>query len=72
MIVPFGFLTCFVVILAAQPVMEFGPKNLTVLDGQDATMTCRAAGAPVPNVTWIFNGKYQHCNTHTRHLIGTF
>ncbi|XP_076265168.1 sidekick cell adhesion molecule isoform X3 [Rhynchophorus ferrugineus] len=42
---------------SAQPVMEFGPKNLTVLDGQDATMTCRAAGAPVPNVTWIFNGE---------------
>ncbi|XP_060530016.1 protein sidekick isoform X3 [Cylas formicarius] len=40
---------------SAQPVMEFGPKNLTVLDGKDATLTCRAAGAPVPNITWIFN-----------------
>ncbi|XP_048522895.1 protein sidekick [Dendroctonus ponderosae] len=46
-----------VLILAAHPVMEFGPKNITVLDGKDATLTCRAAGAPLPNVTWIFNGK---------------
>ncbi|XP_030753162.1 protein sidekick isoform X1 [Sitophilus oryzae] len=41
----------------AQPVMETRPRNMTVLDGQDATLTCRAAGAPVPNVTWIFNGE---------------
>lgn len=42
---------------AAQPIMEFGPKNLTVLDGKDATLSCRAAGAPTPNTTWIINGK---------------
>lgn len=36
--------------------MEQGPKNVTVLDGKDATIICRAAGAPVPNVTWIYNG----------------
>lgn len=48
-------LICFCV-LAATPVMEFGPKNMTVLDGKDATLSCRAAGAPIPNVTWIYNG----------------
>jgi len=56
-----AFLTVFipsVAFLAAQPVMEYGPKNLTVLDGKDATLTCRAVGAPVPNTTWIFNGKF--------------
>lgn len=37
--------------------MEFGPRNLTVLDGKDATLSCRAAGAPLPNTTWIQNGK---------------
>ncbi|XP_015603138.1 protein sidekick isoform X3 [Cephus cinctus] len=37
------------------PVMEYGPKNLTVLDGQDANITCRAIAAPVPNITWIYN-----------------
>ncbi|KAK9695167.1 Immunoglobulin I-set domain [Popillia japonica] len=37
------------------PVMEVGPKNITVLDGKDATITCQAAGAPVPNITWIYN-----------------
>lgn len=37
--------------------MEVGPKNITVLDGKDATITCQAAGAPVPNITWIYNGK---------------
>ncbi|KAJ8914572.1 hypothetical protein NQ315_010036 [Exocentrus adspersus] len=41
----------------AQPVMEFGPQNMTVLDGKDATLSCRAAGAPIPNVTWIYNGE---------------
>lgn len=37
--------------------MEFGPKNMTVLDGKDATLSCRAAGAPIPNTTWIHNGE---------------
>lgn len=44
-------------ILAATPIMELGPQNITVLDGKDATLNCRAAGAPTPNVTWIYNGK---------------
>lgn len=38
--------------------MEVGPKNVSVLDGKDATITCQAAGAPIPNVTWIYNGKF--------------
>lgn len=41
---------------AAVPVMETPPQNVTVLDGKDATITCRAAGAPTPNVTWIYQG----------------
>ncbi|KAJ8966484.1 hypothetical protein NQ317_018469 [Molorchus minor] len=40
-----------------QPVLEFAPKNMTVLDGNDATLGCRAAGAPLPNTTWIYNGE---------------
>lgn len=38
--------------------MELGPSNITVLDGKDATMNCRAAGAPTPNITWVYNGKF--------------
>lgn len=38
------------------PVLEMPPENVTVLDGKDATISCRAAGAPIPNVTWIYNG----------------
>lgn len=38
--------------------METGPQNITVLDGKDATMTCRAIGAPNPNVTWVYNGNF--------------
>ncbi|CAG9585499.1 unnamed protein product [Danaus chrysippus] len=37
------------------PIMQTGPTNLTVLDGKDATISCRAIGAPTPNVTWYFN-----------------
>ncbi|KAG7208959.1 hypothetical protein KM043_015128 [Ampulex compressa] len=37
------------------PVMESGPQNLTVLDGKDATLMCRAIAAPIPNITWIYN-----------------
>lgn len=49
-------------ILAAVPVMDLGPQNLTVLDGKDATLNCRAVGAPTPNVTWIYNGKHLALN----------
>ncbi|XP_044271077.1 protein sidekick isoform X2 [Tribolium madens] len=41
----------------AGPVMELGPQNVTVLDGKDATLACRAVGAPTPNVTWIYKGE---------------
>ncbi|XP_076160330.1 sidekick cell adhesion molecule isoform X1 [Ptiloglossa arizonensis] len=37
------------------PVMENGPQNLTILDGKDATLTCNAVAAPIPNTTWIYN-----------------
>lgn len=43
-------------LLASIPVMELAPSNLTVLDGKDATIPCKAAGAPTPNITWYFNG----------------
>lgn len=37
--------------------MEQPPQNVTVLDGKDSIITCRAVGAPTPNITWIYNGK---------------
>ncbi|EDW06438.2 uncharacterized protein Dmoj_GI21512 [Drosophila mojavensis] len=37
------------------PIMEQPPQNVTALDGKDATISCRAAGAPNPNITWIYN-----------------
>lgn len=36
--------------------MENGPRDLTVLDGKDATLTCYAVAAPKPNITWYYNG----------------
>ncbi|XP_063972668.1 protein sidekick isoform X2 [Diachasmimorpha longicaudata] len=37
------------------PILETSPRNLTVLDGKDAMIVCRAVGAPIPNTTWILN-----------------
>ncbi|KAH9630731.1 hypothetical protein HF086_004022 [Spodoptera exigua] len=48
-------LTVCVWLVASPPIMQTPPNNLTVLDGKDATITCRAVGAPTPNVTWYFN-----------------
>lgn len=42
---------------ASGPVMENGPQNQTILDGKDTTLTCNAVAAPIPNTTWIYNGK---------------
>lgn len=41
---------------ASAPIMEVPPQNITVLDGKDAVLTCRVAGAPIPNTTWIYEG----------------
>jgi protein sidekick len=38
--------------------MQTFPQNITSLDGKDVTFSCVALGAPLPNVTWIFNGKF--------------
>ncbi|KAK7082429.1 Protein sidekick-2 [Halocaridina rubra] len=53
------------------PVMVVAPENRTALDGQDATISCRAEGAPRPNITWFLhdnvelveNGHYQILNS---------
>ncbi|XP_050687397.1 protein sidekick-like isoform X4 [Eriocheir sinensis] len=37
------------------PQVRVAPENMTVLDGQDATIRCQADGAPQPNITWFFN-----------------
>ncbi|XP_050310715.1 protein sidekick isoform X2 [Anthonomus grandis grandis] len=64
-------LSTWIRVKTAQPVMEFGPRNLTVLDGKDATLTCRAAGAPVPNVTWILNGEEKIATTSRVQILET-
>ncbi|KAM7347891.1 sidekick cell adhesion molecule isoform 3-T3 [Cochliomyia hominivorax] len=40
---------------SSAPVLEQPPQNVTALDGKDATISCRAIGAPNPNITWIYN-----------------
>lgn len=54
--------------------MEQSPKNVTVLDGKDATIVCRAVGAPLPNITWTFgNGKiYYKIHLNLEHLLSWF
>ncbi|CAG9821930.1 unnamed protein product, partial [Phaedon cochleariae] len=58
-------LSTWLKVKTAQPVMEYGPSNITVLDGKDATLACRAVGAPVPNTTWVHNGE-QEVETSSR------
>ncbi|XP_055842932.1 protein sidekick isoform X9 [Episyrphus balteatus] len=41
------------------PIMEQPPLNVTALDGKDATISCRAVGAPNPNITWVYNVRTQ-------------
>lgn len=52
----------FLKIKASKPMLEQSPENSTVLDGKDAIISCRAVGAPAPNITWMYNGKYDLCN----------
>nr|CAD7457346.1 unnamed protein product [Timema tahoe] len=40
------------------PVMETPPQNITILDGKDATLACRAVGAPTPNITWTYQSEF--------------
>ncbi|XP_050099535.1 protein sidekick isoform X2 [Anopheles aquasalis] len=42
----------------SMPIMEVPPANQTVLDGKDATISCRAIAAPTPNITWLYNDTY--------------
>lgn len=56
--------------LASTPIMEQSPKNVTVLDGKDATIVCRAIGAPQPNVTWTYNGKISIYIGFCMHFMG--
>lgn len=48
---------------ASTPILEQAPENVTVLDGKDATIQCRAVGAPTPNITWIYNGELKQQET---------
>lgn len=52
------------VFAASSPVMEKFPVNVTSLDGQDVTFTCNAIGSPIPNTTWIFNGREMNKEFH--------
>lgn len=42
--------------------------NVTILDGKDAIMSCGAVGAPTPNVTWYYKGRYQTGNSMRNHV----
>uniref|UniRef100_A0A6P7F6S0 Protein sidekick n=1 Tax=Diabrotica virgifera virgifera TaxID=50390 RepID=A0A6P7F6S0_DIAVI len=56
---------------SSQPIMEFGPTNMTVLDGKDATLTCRAVGAPIPNTTWVHNGEKEVATSSRVQILDT-
>ncbi|XP_022702332.1 protein sax-3-like [Varroa jacobsoni] len=39
------------------PVIELGPVNQTIPEGQPATLPCETSGLPRPEVQWFFNNK---------------
>jgi hypothetical protein len=59
---------------ASSPTIQKFPENITSLDGQDVTFTCNAIGSPIPNTTWIFNGKkkLKNCIFNSFHIIIKF
>ncbi|XP_054261356.1 protein sidekick-like [Macrosteles quadrilineatus] len=48
------FVTTWLKVKTSAPIMETPPQNVTVLDGKDAIISCRVAGAPTPNITWYY------------------
>ncbi|XP_039293021.1 protein sidekick isoform X1 [Nilaparvata lugens] len=50
-------ITTWLKVKTSAPIMELAPQNVTILDGKDAIMNCRVAGAPTPNITWIYEDK---------------
>ncbi|OQR73215.1 roundabout1-like, partial [Tropilaelaps mercedesae] len=39
------------------PLIELGPVNQTIPEGQPATLPCETSGVPRPEVQWFFNNK---------------
>ena len=37
------------------PLIEVGPTNQTIPEGQPATLPCEVSGVPTPDVQWHFN-----------------
>ncbi|XP_056641389.1 protein sidekick isoform X2 [Diorhabda sublineata] len=64
-------LSSWLKVKTSQPIMEFGPTNITVLDGKDATLTCRAVGAPIPNTTWVHNGEKEVATSSRVQILDT-
>lgn len=48
------FLVTWLKVKAFAPIVESSPQNVTLLDGKDVVLPCRVAGAPTPNVTWLY------------------
>ncbi|XP_043934294.1 NT-3 growth factor receptor isoform X2 [Protopterus annectens] len=49
------------------PAITVSHSNLTVREGENATLTCNGSGSPLPDVDWIVTG-LQSINTHQANL----
>lgn len=48
-------------------------KSCSVSEGQDFVLQCSVDGSPMPQITWLLNGKapFRSCQTHMKKTLAT-
>jgi len=59
------YLLCFI----DAPVIDVGVTNETLKEGDTAFFTCQATGAPIPKISWYFNGAPLETTNTVKYMI---